>query len=879
MVRSAGPVTGNGGRGAPASTEDPAPPALQPFEDSYEHSLPWLRALVQYKLPPGRVLASGCGHGGLAALLRWAGFEAQGLEAAPPGPLEQQAIEPASLDVMAFLEGLGNQPDPAGFLRHCLRLLKPDGILALSSPRWCEEEKSWPAVASFPPAPDTEPLFIFDKGSLRVLFDRVGGLSVEFEPASKRSSLLLLACRQPLRRLSEERIQAALNCTPAARMVRTLLNLHARVEDETGQARDGAPENEISRVASLQNEMEEQQAAIDALGAKLSALHDEVHDLRLRSEAARRTLGRLRDSYVLRLMRRLHLWSWVETGIEQVMRDPSGVPGATIGIRKQAKLERVLVDLTPVLPGGDNGGAKIVAVNVAREMARLLPECEFILLTAERSHAELGVLDAANVRRLCVEGIPDEAAPRVRRRIQRFPRLLSRFLPGTLSCALDEVAAARALRRRGERVRELDADLLFCPFTAPYFADPAVPAVCVVHDLQFLYYPQFFDSRTRAERDLNFRNACRASSKVIAVSEYVRATILENSTLPSDRVTAVHNGLPHRLPAPSGAEAAAVLARFRLEPERYLLYPANFWLHKNHEMLFTALGIHLSRRPSSDLKLVCTGAPGARMEALQAAARMMKLADRIVFPGFIPEEDFAAILRNCRAVIFPSLYEGFGMPLLEAMEAGRPVLASNTTALPEVGGDAVLLFDPRVPSEMAEAIDLVESDADLRGRLVEAGLRRVAQFGSPEEIASRYLQVFREALGLRVAPDLRFHGVYPDGWTSERMVLTFPRDTRQRYLQLKLEGPQYAPSEYFSVAVADGSSQPADRYSIRRGEIMTIRKSLSPEGGLIEVRCDPSFEAESLSGADSRRLALKCRLCRVVSASGEVTALYPIHAA
>jgi glycosyltransferase involved in cell wall biosynthesis/SAM-dependent methyltransferase len=934
--------------------------------DLHDRCLYWLRMLMRYKLPPGRVLDVGCGHGGFVALMHWVGFDAQGLEVDSSiadlasttfgvpvlaGPLEQHAIPPASLDALVLFDVIEHVRDPASLLGQCLRLLKPDGVMALQTPQVPEDAASWLEGEPVLPMQDQYHLFLFSQRSIRVLFDRAGGSFLEFEPPFFPYDMFLFAGRQPLERTAQEHIAAALNCSPPSRLVRAMLDLRERFEDRAARhvqaeadatarlanceklenllresqadatarlancgklesvlresqadaaarlanceklesllreseadraARLQAEQNQAAQIAALERELEEQQGAIDSLVSKMSALHDEVHDLRLSAEAGLRTLSRLRDSHVFRLMRKFHLWSWVETGIEQTMRASPAGSTAGAGVRKPAKLERVLVDLTPVLPGGENGGAKILALNVIQELARIAPDCEFILLTKRRSHAELAALDSVNVRRICVDGAEEAGTAEAGRGKRRFERLLGGMLPGAVSGALEEAAAGRAMRSHGDVVRELEADLLFCPFTATYFFDPLVPAVSVVHDLQFLFYPQLFDSRTLAERDSGFRNACRTATKVIAVSEYVRSTILENSSLPPDRVATVYNSLPHRLPEPSRKTCGDVLARYGLTPERYLLYPANFWLHKNHEALLTALGIYLERNPASDLRLVCTGAPGARLEELRDAAGAMSLAERVIFAGYLPEGEFAALMRNCRAVIFPSLYEGFGMPLLEAMAAGKPVLTSNATCLPEVGADAVLLFDPRIPREIAEAIALIESEAGLRSRMIERGLYRVAQFGTAEQMAARYLQVFHEALGLRGAPGLGLHGVYPDGWTNDRMVLTFPRDTRQRYLQLELEGPEDAPSGIFSVAVGTGDGRADDKYSLQKGEAIAIRKALPAEGGIIQIRCGPVFQPDaSIGGGDSRRLALKCRLCRVMSVSGE-TILFPTHAA
>ena len=163
-------------------------------------------------------------------------------------------------------------------------------------------------------------------------------------------------------------------------------------------------------------------------------------------------------------------------------------------------------------------------------------------------------------------------------------------------------------------------------------------------------------------------------------------------------------------------------------------------------MLFTAFAMYHSRHPASCLKLLCTGSPDARMETLREAARRMGMEKWIVLPGYLSEEEFSALLSSCRALIFPSLYEGFGMPVLEAMSFGKPVLCSNVTSLPEVAAGAALYFDPRNPEAIQTAIARIINEPELTARLVESGNQRVVSFGKPRQMALEYLDVFRSVL-------------------------------------------------------------------------------------------------------------------------------------
>jgi glycosyltransferase involved in cell wall biosynthesis len=160
--------------------------------------------------------------------------------------------------------------------------------------------------------------------------------------------------------------------------------------------------------------------------------------------------------------------------------------------------------------------------------------------------------------------------------------------------------------------------------------------------------------------------------------------------------------------------------------------------------------LHLRASAGSDLALVCTGAPGPAMDELTTLASATLPSGSFAFAGYLPEREFVGLLQSCRALIFPSLYEGFGLPILEAMACDRPVLCSNVTSLPEVAGDAAVLFDPRDPLGMANAIGRLESDPALVAGLVQRGRQRARCFGTAHDMAANYLAAFEEVVDARV---------------------------------------------------------------------------------------------------------------------------------
>lgn len=384
----------------------------------------------------------------------------------------------------------------------------------------------------------------------------------------------------------------------------------------------------------------------------------------------------------------------------------------------------IAVDVTPLLPGGGNGGAKWFVQALLTEMARQRPQWRWVLLTSAVNDQALAVL---------------------------YPGM------DRLQVA-DDRLAHRAPPRVSSLLRDGHVDLLYCPFTAPFYDSPSVPTVATVYDLQFAEYPQFFDVFELAARRRHFLRAVAVCNRLICISDYVRAHVIRLTGLDERQVKRVHISLPDRLPAPNPGIFAELLARFGVAAGRYLIYPANAWPHKNHEMLLTAAGIYFTRHPVSDLAIVCTGvSDDDRSRRLRMACAQMGIAARVIWAGFLGEDELSCMLHGAKALIFPSLFEGFGMPLLEAMNAGIPVLCSNMTSLPEIAGDAALLFDPRRPDEIVRAIETIEADPAVGDRLVVAGQARARTFGSATTMASAYLEIFATVMAEGQRLDQRIH--------------------------------------------------------------------------------------------------------------------------
>jgi glycosyltransferase involved in cell wall biosynthesis len=546
----------------------------------------------------------------------------------------------------------------------------------------------------------------------------------------------------------------------------------------------------------------------------------------------------------------------------------------TLKSRDTRQLRTIIVDLTPVLPGGENGGAKVFVLELLRRLAERAPQTQFVLLTQASAHEELAALDGANVRRLMVV---DSGSPPALRSLgaRIFSRILA-HLPDRLRRVAGRLGYSLLTqsKRSGSRslLRDLNMDLLFCPFTAPTYFELNIPTVCIIYDLQYKTYPQFFAPEDVAHRGRTFKEAVRRSTALAAISDYSRDVAIAEGKLDPAKIKTIHLHISqHSLR--NAPRDESILGRLQLVADRYLIYPANFWKHKNHEMLLTAFGIARRNGLAEDIRLVCTGAPGARQQWLQKAVRSLGLQNHILFPGYLANAELLALITNSAGVVFPSLYEGFGLPVIEAMATGVPVACSNVTSLPEVAGDAAILFDPRVPEEIAQAMISLAHDKKLTARLIQAGDARAERFSDSRLMAEQFWELFQSAAELGHRSNVLV-GVDPDGWAGPIATLQIVSSTQARTLDLEVALPTAAPIQAVMLRVAHDQDQKAE-ITVMRGENTSFSIPLPLAGGCFNIHASPSFvPALTGGGNDNRDLSVRFVRCDVASADGQLDTLF-----
>jgi glycosyltransferase involved in cell wall biosynthesis len=346
------------------------------------------------------------------------------------------------------------------------------------------------------------------------------------------------------------------------------------------------------------------------------------------------------------------------------------------------------ISLLTLVPG-EMGGSESATRGLLRALAQVgtLPYRVYLPPAARDAH----------------EGLPYEIVTTYREAHTRLVRLAA--------------LAAATVRPEPLRLRMRSADVVHYPFTIRV---PALesPSVVTVHDLQHLDLPQLFSRAERAFRAVYYHRAARAAARVVVPSEFVRDGVARHLDVEIARIRVVAHGLDHEVFSP-GHDAR----------EPFLLYPARAWPHKNHVRLFEAFA--LLRREQPELRLVLTG--GGHGGAAP---------DGVEVRGHVSLDELVSLYRRAGAVVFPSLYEGFGQPVLEAMACGCAVACSNVPALVEVAGDAARTFAPDNAEAIAEAVRDVLREPELYR---ERGLARAAAF-TWERAARSYEDVYRELL-------------------------------------------------------------------------------------------------------------------------------------
>jgi glycosyltransferase involved in cell wall biosynthesis len=286
------------------------------------------------------------------------------------------------------------------------------------------------------------------------------------------------------------------------------------------------------------------------------------------------------------------------------------------------------------------------------------------------------------------------------------------------------------------------ADIVHYPQSVfPYYMPMDFPVVITAHDIVHEFFPGNFSKRDLRYRKVIYGPSAEAATRIIAVSNFTKKTLMEKYNIDGSRISVINQGCDEAFAVEDRAAMENVKKKYGL-PERFLLYTAATWPHKNHINLIRGMKMLKEKHGFSD-KLILTGCPVEGHDKLIVEIDALGLSEDVRFIGHIPYEELPALFRLATLMVFPSLFEGFGVPVIEAMKAGLPVACSNVASLPEVGGDAVLYFDPESPEDISKKVMTLIEDKGMREKLVEKGIMRASQF-TWEKNAVETLKVYKE---------------------------------------------------------------------------------------------------------------------------------------
>ena len=396
---------------------------------------------------------------------------------------------------------------------------------------------------------------------------------------------------------------------------------------------------------------------------------------------------------------------------------------------------RVVIDAR--LRDGEMGGVQQTLIGLAHGLSQLEDaDEEYLFLAVEDScdwlrphlRGRCGVLPAARAVPAAPRGLGGlarrlaDVGP-VRRQIERGP--LGRLV------RVEVPTSDGTIERSG-------ADVMHFALQAGFWTK--VPSIYVPHDLQHAHHPEYFSPFELRWRAVHYGPLANQARAVVALSAWGKGDLIQHLRLPSEKVAVIGWAPVIDAYGEPGSEEARVLSHFNLPPQ-FVLYPAQTWRHKNHLRLLDALA-RLRDRDGLAIHVVCTGQQNDHYPSIQRRVRALGLEEQVRFLGYVSGAEVKSLYRAARALVFPSEFEGYGMPVAEAFRAGLPVACSNATSLPELAAGAALLFDPTSVDEIANALRRVWSDDGLRVDLARRGRERAAAL-SWREVARRYRALYR----------------------------------------------------------------------------------------------------------------------------------------
>jgi glycosyltransferase involved in cell wall biosynthesis len=397
------------------------------------------------------------------------------------------------------------------------------------------------------------------------------------------------------------------------------------------------------------------------------------------------------------------------------------------------------------------GGIAEAVLQLVRELGRLDGEESYVVITSPESaewlrpHIGPNQTIAVTTEHLSHTGPAWERklASLIKSRATRLLPIMERAWQGMAPIRSHSRAMSNPPYSNGF-VESLGAQVIHFPYQQ--FIRTGVPSIYEPWDLQHRHLPQFFNRGERQARDNLYQSACRSATLVVVASDWVRNDLVKQYQVPRPKILTVRRGSATTASSSDSSLAThKAMAMCVPIPNEFMLYPAHCWPHKNHLRLLDSVA-RLRDAEGLRVHLVCTGGLHHDFPSIQAHVRSLRLEDQVSFLGYVSHEDLRALYSTAKFLIFPSLFEGYGFPLVEAMQAGLPIACSNVTSVPETVADAALMFDPWKIESISNAVRQLWQDASIRESLVQRGRARLHLF-DPSHSAKTFRALYRRLAG------------------------------------------------------------------------------------------------------------------------------------
>lgn len=499
---------------------------------------------------------------------------------------------------------------------------------------------------------------------------------------------------------------------------------------------------------------------------------------------------------------------------------------------------RIAVDLTPIRPDGSAGGVTYVAIELLKAVIEQ-KNIKLILLCADWNKVYLSKIFGNKVEYKLV--ITDGSNTRWRRLLRRILRKIGISYLGQAKSAV------------------YDADLLFCPFSAVNYKVDGIPAVSTINDIQHEFYPQFFTPEELQHRRNFYKSIVENATKIICISDYTKKTFCEIYGFDEEQAKTIYIAIQERF----HDEDRSILERLDIEPDKYIVFPANFWEHKNHKLLLNAFGIYGAS--NADGKLVLTGNVLGQEEDYNKAIGAMGLKGRVVIAGYLSEEELCAIMKNAKGLIYPSLFEGFGIPIVEAMQMNKLIASSNLTSLPEIGCDSIYYFNPKKPDEIVKGIEFLFRSA--MNSEIEKDYASQLEKYTISTMAKEYLEVFRQAIEDEAdeKKGIRATGVYGDGWSQKKVAFHVIKH-KGNVLHVLFTVPVHLPAKT-RIYIKAGNVK--YKYEYNREEINEIVEVIREDCEDIQIILTSTWNPQRIMNSeDDRELGIMIENMELVTCEG-----------